>query len=110
MHVTSSGFTQSYCLPCCRVLSKEYFDRNRDKVRKRQVARRYKITEEQVVWFKSQTHCAVCGHEKPLVIDHCHTTGRVRGAVCEGCNLFMGFLEKRGHLLQNAMAYLEKHR
>lgn len=31
--------------------------------------------------------CAVCGvHGRDLVIDHCHSTGQVRGRLCRGCN------------------------
>lgn len=31
--------------------------------------------------------CAMCGYDTPgIVEDHCHTTGKVRGMLCRGCN------------------------
>lgn len=31
--------------------------------------------------------CACCGKFGPLVRDHCHETGLIRGLLCHGCNL-----------------------
>lgn len=31
--------------------------------------------------------CGICGAtDKPMVLDHCHTTGGVRGGLCRDCN------------------------
>lgn len=37
--------------------------------------------------------CFVCHKKprKPLFIDHCHKTGRVRALLCVGCNSMLGF-------------------
>lgn len=41
--------------------------------------------------------CAICtntfGDQKPNV-DHCHTTGKVRGLLCSPCNIVLGYVEK----------------
>lgn len=34
--------------------------------------------------------CAWCGYPSPLVRDHCHRIGLVRGYLCHGCNLAEG--------------------
>lgn len=41
--------------------------------------------------------CALCKNlpKNTLVVDHDHKTGRVRGLLCEGCNLALGFFETR---------------
>ena len=56
---------------------------------------------------KQQNMCALCGSGGQLYIDHCHTTNTVRGLLCPGCNTMIGALEKRGHLLAKAQAYIE---
>ena len=40
--------------------------------------------------------CAICKTDTlKLHVDHCHTTGKVRGLLCSGCNTAVGFYEKR---------------
>ena len=49
-----------------------------------------KITPEEQEQFKQASHCWICGHFinlKDKVRDHCHYTGRYRGAAHNGCNL-----------------------
>lgn len=68
--------------------------------RKRHLGRKYGITPEQ--WdamFAAQSGvCAICkvpdrtGKHGKLVVDHCHSTGRVRGLLCTPCNISIGIL------------------
>lgn len=41
--------------------------------------------------------CAICGirhnHKRRFCIDHCHKTNKVRGLLCNGCNIGLGFYE-----------------
>lgn len=39
-------------------------------------------------------------------IDHDHITHRVRGLLCQPCNMFLGMFESRQHLLPHIVAYL----
>lgn len=58
---------------------------------------------------RAKGKCAICAKpHKRLVIDHDHTTRRVRGVLCIGCNTFVGYLEKRGALLERARKYMKE--
>jgi hypothetical protein len=83
--------------------------------------RRFKITGDQ---FKEMLAaqgggCAICGRpethkgrkgkSKHLSVDHCHSSGKVRGLLCVSCNRGIGYFEDRIDRLRNAIFYLEKH-
>lgn len=55
--------------------------------------------------------CAICSQPsrsaKPLCVDHCHVTGRVRGLLCQHCNTAIGMMEDSTDRLKKAIAYLE---
>jgi len=61
--------------------------------------------------------CAVCkvvlvDDKKSLayaVIDHNHTTGKVRAVLCHGCNSAIGLMRESPKFLEAAARYLEKH-
>lgn len=59
--------------------------------------------------------CAICGltaeeesHYSVLPVDHCHTTGAIRGILCQKCNSGLGFFRDNKELLQQAIVYLSK--
>ena len=61
--------------------------------------------------------CGICGNtqnegskKKNLCVDHCHTTGQIRGLLCDSCNRAIGLLKDDIELLKNAISYLEKHK
>lgn len=53
--------------------------------------------------------CIICGESQKLQlsIDHDHKTGRVRGALCNRCNLGLGHFRDKPELLRLAALYLE---
>lgn len=51
--------------------------------------------------------CMICGlPDESLHIDHCHTTGCVRGLLCAKCNHGIGLFKDSVINLQNAIQYL----
>jgi hypothetical protein len=64
--------------------------------------------------LEAQGHvCAICtmkrlsSKTKRLFVDHCHTTGKVRGLLCTRCNSGLGMFAEDGLLMKRAIAYLE---
>ncbi len=54
--------------------------------------------------------CAICKKQRPLGIDHCHSTRQVRGLLCSKCNVGLGHYDDDPSLLLAAAAYLEASR
>lgn len=57
--------------------------------------------------------CAICKvphhPERPLVVDHDHDSGEVRGLLCSECNTGIGLLGDNPQTLLSACAYLDVH-
>ena len=75
-------------------------------------ARRYGLTWQtyQAILARQGQACAICGTaERPLCIDHCHATGKVRGLLCGPCNRGLGCYRDGPNLLRAAAAYLDEN-
>ena len=51
--------------------------------------------------------CAICGETRFLMVDHCHTSGDVRGLLCQHCNSVLGYAKDNIMVLENAINYLQ---
>lgn len=66
-------------------------------------------TYEYVEMLRNQKElCKICGLYKPLHVDHCHKTKRVRGLLCGNCNRGLGSFKDDVELLKSAIIYLNK--
>jgi len=64
------------------------------------------------MWSRQGGLCGVCGGDnkrRALSVDHNHSTGSVRGLLCGGCNLMLGYSKDRPSVLRQAATYLERH-
>lgn len=93
-----------------REYRKEYSLRTRHKSRER-VLGKYGLTVEQYETMKLEqdSKCSICSQEKPLVVDHCHATGKVRSLLCSTCNSAIGLFSDSTATVLSAAMYLEKH-
>ena len=90
--------------------------------RKGHLEAKYGITQEQYedLLIDQLGVCAICkkrekskdkrGNTKLLFIDHCHTTGKIRGLLCHNCNTALGHFKDSEESLVSAIEYLRKSR
>ncbi len=73
-------------------------------------ARNFAISAAQYrAFIESAKGCAICGTLKSkLVLDHCHTTGKLRGVLCQLCNTALAAIENRPDFAILACEYLER--
>jgi hypothetical protein len=87
--------------------------------------RLYGITVEQydALLEKQNGACAICGSKSSysrnyksisssrtkFSVDHCHSTGKVRGLLCTKCNRALGMLNDSIEVVLRMAKYLKKH-
>lgn len=61
----------------------------------RTIYERYKLTplEEKQLKEKNNGICPICKKRKASAIDHNHITGKIRGYICNKCNLGLHYIE-----------------
>lgn len=85
--------------------------------RKSQRLKQYGLTlQEFNALMESQSGaCAICGHSDTStpnffpVVDHCHSSGKVRGLLCMACNMGLGKFKDDPARLLSAVSYLKSH-
>lgn len=79
---------------------------------RRRKLKRYGLTEETylVLLLSQDSLCAICRQDNKTQrdwhVDHCHTTGEVRGILCHHCNVMLGHAKDNIQILQAAKEYL----
>jgi hypothetical protein len=90
-----------WCKTCCR----DY-----------QLAKKFKIgLSDYAAMLEGQGGCCkICGSDQPasngkaeFCVDHDHRSGRVRGLLCNKCNIGLGAFKDSVDTLRRAIAYLE---
>lgn len=99
--------------PQCRECKSTAHKESYHKVAAKRLEQKYGITSEQrAEMFEAKKGCCkICGkHEseqrRALAVDHCHTTGAVRGLLCDNCNRGIGYFRDNPELLKAAIKYL----
>ena len=109
-----------------KLRDKEYYEKNKDRMKAAHEANpqvikgtrlrtRYGITLDNYneMFIKQDGKCAICGNHQSetktaLVVDHCHSTGKVRGLLCGNCNRGIGCLKDDIENLRCAILYLNE--
>lgn len=102
---------------------KECLNRMRAEANWKTILKRHELTagDYQAMFDAQGGRCCICrsnrfdagrkGHSpyRFLRIDHCHETDKVRGLLCDKCNLGLGNFNDDPQWLRAAAAYLERH-
>jgi len=103
--------------PTCR---REYLDRTRGRNTRKKKEHRLRsgygvnVAHVWVMYAAQEGRCATCGTDKPggrwktLHIDHDHTTGEMRGLLCNDCNMAIGMAKDSPERLEAMAAYLRE--
>ena len=111
------------CLKSYRISVKErtskykkaYNLEKQDYIRYKRLYEKYGVTKE---WYfeqlEKQDHkCAICSCKEPkgngnvhFHVDHCHSTGKVRGLLCSSCNTALGNFKDSTELMLKAVEYI----
>lgn len=98
---------------------REWRSKNTARAKSYDLKRAYGISIEQYdsMLVAQNEVCAICenpehvvdknGNRRKLAVDHCHTTGRVRGLLCTNCNKAIGHLKDDVRVLKKAIEYLQ---
>ena len=98
---------------------KENYARNKDGRRNSVLIKKFGITQaDYESILEGQGGCAICGREEPderergahFPVDHCHKTDKVRGILCNPCNIGLGTFYDNPKLLLAAVEYLNDQR
>jgi hypothetical protein len=87
---------------------------NRRSERKTKLLKVYGLTlNDYNLKLKQQGNCcAICkttsSGKRDWHVDHCHSTGKVRGLLCHSCNLMLGHAKDNMNTLEKAIQYLKE--
>lgn len=130
------GTPKGRCKECTALRNKEYRKNNKEKLkvyersrrsnperleydRQRYYQRKYGITRDEYNKMREDQayRCKICGtHESVhkarwcghLHVDHCHSTGNIRGLLCKPCNTALGGFRDNIRYLETAIKYLKE--
>lgn len=92
-------------------------DRRKELTFQKDLKKNFNITPEIYrEMLKSQDNrCATCPaitsiSGRRLAVDHCHTTKKIRGLLCNECNTALGLLKEDENIIDNLKSYLLRTR
>lgn len=99
------------------VSRKKYYEANKAKSleysRIYNLQRKFNLTPEQYLEMEKQQNsvCCICKKKctRKLAVDHNHSTGKVRGLLCNSCNRGLGYFKDSLENLQQAIIYLKEY-
>lgn len=131
-HSASEEGLKGYCQQCSKLRVRDHYRKNSVKIleqkriynkenshksRNANLLRLYGLSlkDYDMLLLAQKGVCAICGKpetsskRKNLSVDHCHTTGKIRGLLCSPCNLAVGNVNESPEIARKLVSYIEKH-
>lgn len=96
------------CVTCHQISS----DKRKDRCRNSRIEKIYGVNQEQYsqILLSQDNKCKICFSEynkKSFHIDHCHSSGIVRGILCSKCNQAIGLFKENTDVMLRAIEYIK---
>jgi hypothetical protein len=110
----SPNSRKSKCKACDILRVRKRHQDNPERTKNNDLKRLYGITlnEYNQMLTEQNNQCAVCNTTDPggkhgkFMVDHCHSTGKVRGLLCKRCNIALGEVGDNIDTLHKMIEYL----
>lgn len=123
-----AGGYDTTCKSCMKLQARTYYKENKKEVltrinngwldqKARVLKEKYGMTLDDYKFLHDEQEgkCKLCNSYKELladrtdqlVVDHCHSSGKVRGLLCQHCNMALGLFKDSINTLTNALEYLK---
>lgn len=117
-HVAPRFASIHSCCECARIKAAAYAKENRERLRRLRPQRRPDEPKQKrqrrhsaltkIAGRPRPQACEVCGGREEIHFDHCHSTGRFRGWICQRCNVILGMARDDPALLRKLADYLDR--
>lgn len=108
---------QAYCKDCHNRRQKDKYSPKQ--MKEYNLIKLYGITikDYDKIFYSQNGCCKICNthiselnsnHKKTLCVDHCHTTDKIRGLLCDSCNRGLGLFKDSPEVLKKAIEYLNQ--
>lgn len=121
INIDSKDRHDSVCRQCAKKKMGKWYIKNKGYTRNYGLRRRYGITSDEYNEILNLQNgvCKICKNKervvdkrtntiKALAVDHNHTTGRIRGLICQKCNTTISRVNESVELLRTMAKYLEE--
>ena len=113
----------TFCKECRNKIQRESSKSNPRRIKSQHLRNKYKIgIEEYEIMLNNQNGvCAICHLPETkklynnlnktfsLTVDHCHSTNKIRGLLCQKCNTALGLFRENIEIIKSSIEYIKKN-